>query len=62
MFDKHFAYVHAELQRTRKRLVVLTNPLITPEKNQEYLQQFLQKYRNSFSVIPTDEVRFSAAP
>lgn len=61
LFDRHFAYVHAELQKTRKHLVVLNNPLISPEKNREYVQQFLQKYHSSFSVIPQEEaLRFSA--
>lgn len=62
LFDQHFAYVHAELKSTHKNLVVLTNPLISPEKNQEYLQRFLRKYHDSFSVIKTDEARFTAAP
>jgi hypothetical protein len=69
LFDKHFAYVHEELKRTRKHLVVLNNPLISAEKNRAYVQQFLRKYRSSFSVIPheeeeerEDETRFSVTP
>jgi len=63
LFDQHFAYVHAELKRTRKHLVILNNPLISAEKNQMYVQQFLQKYHSSFSVIPQqEETRFSVTP
>lgn len=62
LFDRHFGYVHAELKNTRKQLVVLQNPLISPEKNAEYVRQFLHKYRESFSVIPDLEPRFSGTP
>jgi hypothetical protein len=62
LFDEHFAYVHAELQNTRKHLVVLNNPLISPEQNEEYLQQFLQKYRSRFTLVPQEEERVSVTP
>jgi hypothetical protein len=60
LFEKHFSYVYTELQRTRKHLVILDNPLITPEKNREHIQQFLQKYQSSFSLLTEQQALLGA--
>ena len=62
LFNKHFFYVGAELQNTTKRLVVLNNPLISREKNQQYLHQFLQKYQHNFLLLPSAEEDQLATP
>jgi hypothetical protein len=51
LFSEHFFYVRPELQSKKRKLVVLSNPLISAEQNVFYLQQFLQRYEAGFEIL-----------
>lgn len=51
LFDKHFGSTELNLQAQVKKLVILNNALISRDKNQEYIKEFLDKYQDSFDVI-----------
>lgn len=51
LFRKHFSYVEPLLEESTKKLLIYKSPLLSDEKNQEYIELFLDKYQNYFQPL-----------
>lgn len=51
LFRKHFNYIQQLYQESTRKLVILDSPLLTREKNQEYIDRFLSKYQGYFELL-----------
>lgn len=54
LFNRHFGYVQPELYNNAKKIIILNSPLLTEDKNREFIQAFLNKYRPQSYVLPGD--------
>lgn len=51
LFERHFSSVPRILSGARKRLIMLDNPGLTAEKNQQMKERFLQKFGGHFDIL-----------
>lgn len=51
LFERHFSSVPRILAGSRKRLIVLDNPGLTAEKNQQMKERFLQNFGSHFDIL-----------
>lgn len=51
LFEKHFSYIQKSLGLTSDRIVVLNNPLITSDMNNDLVNHFLERYSKYYNQI-----------
>lgn len=51
LFESHFSSVPRILSGQRKRLIMLDNPGLTADKNQQMKERFLQKFGGHFEIL-----------
>lgn len=51
LFQTHFGYVEDTMKAGTQKLVMLTNPLVSPAEQETYAQRFLARYGQYFSIL-----------